>query len=64
MHSLGIVQWNSTRRDHLGYPGRVSGMGPVICYCYMFIMIQYKCMCTSISYKICFPLSVKLSIGF
>ena len=27
MHSLGIVQWNSTRRDHRGtleeYPGRV-----------------------------------------
>ena len=30
----------------------------------MFIMIQYKCMCISISYKICFPLSVKLSTGF
>ena len=30
MHSLGIVQWNSTRRDHSGYPGRVSGTGPVI----------------------------------
>ena len=29
MHSLGIVQWDSTRRDHPGYPGRVSGMGPV-----------------------------------
>ena len=29
MHSLGIVQWNSTRRDHPGYPGRVSGTGPV-----------------------------------
>ena len=27
MHSLGIVQWDSTRRDHPGYPGRVSGMG-------------------------------------
>ena len=32
----------------------------VIC----LIMIQYKCMCTSISYKIRFPLSVKLSTGF
>ena len=29
MHSLGIVQWDSTRRDHLGYPGRVSGTGLV-----------------------------------
>ena len=29
MHSLGIVQWNSTRRDHPGYPGKVSGTGPV-----------------------------------
>ena len=29
MHSLGIVQWNSTRRDHPGYLGRVSGTGPV-----------------------------------
>ena len=30
----------------------------------MFIVIQYKCMCTSISYKICFPLSRKLSTSF
>ena len=30
MHSLGIVQWDSTRRDHPGYPGRVSGSGLVI----------------------------------
>ena len=29
MHSLGIVQWDSTRRDHPGYPRRVSGSGPV-----------------------------------
>ena len=27
MHSLGIVQWNSTRRDHPGNPRRVSGSG-------------------------------------
>ena len=27
LHSLGIVQWDSTRRE--GYPGRVSGSGPV-----------------------------------
>ena len=24
VHSLGIVQWNSTRRDHPGNPGGVS----------------------------------------
>ena len=29
MHSLEIVQWDSTRRDHPGYPGRVSGSGLV-----------------------------------
>ena len=29
MHSLGIVQWNFTRRDHPGNPGRVSGSGLV-----------------------------------
>ena len=29
MHSLGIVQWNSTRRDHPENPGGVSGSGPV-----------------------------------
>ena len=27
--SLGIVQWNFTRRDHPGNPRRVSGSGPV-----------------------------------
>ena len=27
--SLGIVQWDFTRRDHPGNPGRVSGSGPV-----------------------------------
>ena len=29
VHSLGIVRWNSTRRDHPGNPGGVSGSGPV-----------------------------------
>ena len=29
VHSLGIVQWNFTRRDHPGNPGGVSGSGPV-----------------------------------
>ena len=30
VHSLEIVQWDSTRRDYPGYPGRVSGSGTVI----------------------------------
>ena len=30
MHSLGIVQWNSTRRDHPRNPGGVSGSGLVM----------------------------------
>ena len=29
VHSLGFVQWDSTRWDHPGYPGRVSGSDPV-----------------------------------
>ena len=29
VHSLGIVQWNPTKRDHPGNPGGVSGSGPV-----------------------------------
>ena len=29
VHSLGIVQWNFTRRDHPGNLGRVSGSGLV-----------------------------------
>ena len=28
-YSLGIVQWDFTRRDHPGNSGRVSGWGPV-----------------------------------
>ena len=28
-YSLGIVQWDFTRQDHLGNPGMVSGSGPV-----------------------------------
>ena len=28
-YSLGIVQWDFTRRDHPGNPGRVSGSGLV-----------------------------------
>ena len=30
VHSLEIVQWDSTRRDHPGNLGGVSGSGPVI----------------------------------
>ena len=30
--SRGIVQWDFTRRDHPGNPGRVSGSGPVMSY--------------------------------
>ena len=41
MHSLGIVQWNSTRRDHPGDLGRVSGSGPVNIYIYIYIYIYY-----------------------
>ena len=29
MHSLGIAQWNFTRRDHSGNPRRVSELGLV-----------------------------------
>ena len=29
VHSLGIVQWNSTSWDHPGNPGGVSGSGLV-----------------------------------
>ena len=29
VHSLGIVQWNSTRQEHPGNPGGVSGSGLV-----------------------------------
>ena len=29
VHSLGFVQWNSTRRDHPGNPRGVSGSGLV-----------------------------------
>ena len=30
VHSLEIIQWDSTRRDHPGYPRRVSGSGLVM----------------------------------
>ena len=42
MHSLGIVQWNSTRRDHPGNLGGVSGSGPVKGSNYKNYMINIK----------------------
>ena len=29
VYSIGIVQWNFTRRDHPGNPGRVSESGSI-----------------------------------
>ena len=41
VHSLEIVQWDSTRRDYPGYPGRVSGSGLVnICLIYVWNTIM------------------------
>ena len=42
VHSLGIVQWDSTRRDHPGYPGRVSESGPVTHTCLSQIREKYR----------------------
>ena len=39
VHSLEIVQWDSTRRDHPGNLGGVSGSGPVNIYIYIYIYI-------------------------
>ena len=40
-NSLGIVQWNPTRRDHPGNPGGVSGSGlvmnPILIINYQFV---------------------------
>ena len=44
MHSLGIVQWNFTRRDHPGNPGRVSGSGPVKTLFDFFILLITVCL--------------------
>ena len=67
MHSLGIVQWNSTRRDHPGNPGRVSGSGPVmfdeckthlcfefISHAILCILYTYSCKTHKISSKLSF----------
>ena len=42
VHSLGIVQWNFTRRDHPGNPGRVSGSGLIIFVIRIVCHIDYK----------------------
>ena len=38
--SLGIVQWDFTRRDHPGNPGRVSGSGPVTFSTFVFLIFH------------------------
>ena len=42
MHSLGIVKWNSTRWDHPGNPGGVSGSGPVNFCCRFLFLIDLR----------------------
>ena len=67
MHSLGIVQWNSTRRDHPGNPGRVPRSGPVmfneckthlcfefISHAILCILYPYSCKTHKISSKLSF----------
>ena len=64
--SLGIVQWDFTRRDHPGNPRRVSGSGPVRSYIFLFRMlylfIYFSCtvLCTFhiLSYTILFPFHI------
>ena len=46
MHSLEIVQWDSTRRDHPGYPGRVSGSGPISLVSELKVSNSYSWGCT------------------
>ena len=52
MHSLRIVQWNSTRRDHPGNPGGVSGSGPVTGAWYMMSRVSFHGMACRIIYRI------------
>ena len=53
MHSLGIVQWNSTRRDHPGNPGGVSGSGPVtVAKTFFFFYVNIPCMKCEDSYRV------------
>ena len=45
MHFLEIVQWDSTRRDHPGNLGGVSGSGPVSSReVLVYRMIGHTCM--------------------
>ena len=62
MHSLGIVQWNSTRRDHPGNPGGVSGSGLINCVTPQifgghFFFFSYK---SSMYFSFTYPKYVKL----
>ena len=49
MHSLEIVQWDSTRRDHPGNLGGVSGSGPVIWLYRLGTTIGFLSSCYDIS---------------
>ena len=52
VHSLGIVQWNFTRRDHPGNPGRVSRSGPVKA-CIGFIPVMSEWVQANTSTLVC-----------
>ena len=64
--SLGIVQWDFTRRDHPRNPGRVSGSGPVItsysCNVY-YHHIAVLCFSYHVIYHI-YLISIYLSFSF
>ena len=55
VHSLEIVQWDSTRRDHPGYPGRVSGSGPVTYCCVGPIVCRMPRMFSSVPTRMKHP---------
>ena len=42
VYSLGIVQWDSIRRDHPGYSGRVFGSGPVNQWVLYWLLTRIK----------------------
>ena len=62
MHSLEIVQWDSTRRDHPGYPGRVSGSCPVR-FLVRFMLFLMEIILPS-GLKPCVAISKAASCGF